>query len=58
MLAILDTTLKKVIDSDKVDTVLISTIPIVGRGIFLLELEQVDEKETHFFEVIGHQISI
>ena len=49
MLAISDTTLKKMIDSGQADTVLVSTTPIVGRGTFLLELEWVDRKKTGFF---------
>jgi hypothetical protein len=49
LLAILDTTLKKMIDSGEADTVLISITSIVGSGTFLLEFEWVDEKETGFF---------
>ena len=58
VLAISDTTLKKMIDSGEADTVLISTTPIVGRGTFLLEFERVDEKKTVFFWVAGYQGSI
>ena len=55
VLAISDTTLKKMIDSGEVDTDLISTEPIIGRGTFLLEFERVDEKKTGFF--LGNWLS-
>ena len=58
MLAISDTTLKKMIDSGESDTELISTEPIIGRGAFLLEFERVDKKKLVSFWVTGHQRSI
>ena len=46
MLAILDTTLKKMVNNGEADTDLISITPIIGRGTFLLEFERVDEYQT------------